>query len=57
MGSKYENNGIWVSAFSPKNRPDPPSGPPPKNILKYRLYCIPKTHYFPDFYPISGLYI
>ena len=26
MGSKSEKNGFWVSAFSPKNLPDPPLG-------------------------------
>ena len=39
MGSKSEKNGFWVSAFSPKNLPDPPLGQK-INIFKYRLYCI-----------------
>ena len=40
MGSKSEEKNVfWVSSFSPKNLPEPPLGPP-KNILKYRLYCI-----------------
>ena len=38
-GSKSEENGFWVSAFSPKNLRAPPIGQKIK-IIKHRLYCI-----------------